>query len=438
MSFHLETRSHPLSMFRFRSLLLPLALAALLPGARPIQDGDLAERVEKALQSRVVEDLRAACSRTEEAAVQRPKDANVQALLARLYAAAGATPLAVEAADRAREADPLVRLPELQGARFKRLDDFKHQEFEVRAYAREETGDLHLAFFKDSRLAFSLLTEGKGLLVRVEAFGPIRGLALLDSTELPAVRKAVDQTDGDRRLLEQIEGRIRHAATSENPGEVLTSAARTLTEALGKTSARICVLEELWWIYDRLGEFVAGTSRESEYRRRELAVSASLAEAAPQLSTTRRALALTYFRIGAFPLAAAEAGRAPADPLATSLLEVLTAWGQADHRRSEPFEIADGGYRVEPFEAKNPPPDSNALFPEWTFIVRKGRKADFAVYTFCSQKLKTSRHYYIYVQYLSDRTLLTSYGDKRPDNVALNEKIVSLLRRLGENPGKGK
>jgi hypothetical protein len=116
---------------------------------------------------------------------------------------------------------------------------------------------------------------------------------------------------------------------------------------------------------------------------------------------------------------------------------VLRTWSQAEHEKVEGFDV-EGGYRVDAYRTKAAAPDSNELFAELTFIVRRPKRAEFAVYTLSSQKLKSRRHYYIYFSYLGQRMLLTTYADRRPEEAAVRQKVESLIRRFAEDPGKDK
>src|SRR5207249_4744325 len=106
-----------------------------------------------------------------------------------------------------------------------------------------------------------------------------------------------------RALLESTARKIAKVDPAK-AGDVLTEAATALTTAFANESSHLGLLEELAWVYDRLGEHVATTSAESEYRRLELVAARRLLNAAPELPAAHRTWALACFRVGANPLAA--------------------------------------------------------------------------------------------------------------------------------------
>lgn len=380
---------------------------------------------DDALDARTPEELAEACARTEQAVAAQPEDRKAVAQLVRLYTLAGVTPLLSE--------PPLGAAP----GRFQRLEDASIGGSPARCYREGEAGGLFFVLLNGSRYRSYFRTDGKTLVAKVSGFGPLRSLALLDAVDPVTVAKAAEKALPDLRMLEEIGTAIRKAEGTEAESESLTQAADRLSSALRSDPARLSLLEELAHVYDRLGEVALGTSREPEYRRLQLAVAARLAEVLPDAVTTRRSLALAYFRLGAYPLAAQEASRAKDEPLAQDLALVLRAWSLAEHEKLESFDV-DGSFVVDFFRTKAPPPESGDLFPELTFVVRRPKRPEFGVYTLSSQKLKSRRHYYIYFSYLGQRTLLTTYADRRPEDGAVKEKVTALIRKLAEDPKKGK
>ena len=380
---------------------------------------------EDALDARTPEELAETCSRFEETVAAQPQDRKAVAQLGRLYTLAGVTPLLSE--------PPLGATP----GRFQRLDDASIGGSPARCYREGDAGDLYFVFLNGNKYRFFLRTEGTILVAKVSGFGPVRSLGRLDAADPAAVAKAATKTLPDLRVLEEIGTAIRKAAGTDAEAESLTQAADRLSSALRTDPARLSLLEELAHVYDRLGEVALGTSREPEFRRLQLAAAARLAELLPDAATTRRSLALAYFRLGAYPLAAQEAARAKDEPLAQDLALVLRTWSLAEHEKIESFDV-DGAYLVDFYRTKTAAPESGDLFPELTFVVRRPKRSEFAVYTLSSQKLKSRRHYYIYFSYLGQRTLLTTYADRRPEDGAVKEKVTALIRKLAEDPKKEK
>jgi hypothetical protein len=363
------------------------------------------------------EESAAACAKLEADLAVRPGDRDSAEQLSLLYASAGVS--------------PLVSLP----GRFRRLEDLSLDGSPVRCYREGADGDTYLIHMPDGRYRYFLRTEGRFLAAKIGGFGPLRTLARVESSEPSVVLKAASAALSDLRLLEEIGSGIRKAAGTDVEPEVLTRAADRLTGALRENGTRHGLLEELVHVYDRLGEFTVGTGREPGYRRLQIAAAARLAEELPEASTTRRSLALLYFRLGAYPLAAEEIRRAKEDPVARDLGELLRAWSQAEHQKQEGFTV-EGGYLVDAYLTQAEAPDSAELFAELSYIVRRAKRPEFAVYTLCSQKLKTRRHWYLYFSYLGERRLLTTYADQRPTDAAVRERVGEMIRLLAEAPKK--
>ncbi len=371
------------------------------------------------LGSRSPEELTELCSRAEDAVAAQPKDLAALARLDRLYALAGVK--------------PLLSTP----SPYRRLDDPTFDGSPARGYRDGENGDFYLVRLDGVRYRSYFRADGKILSAKVGGFGPLRSLARLATSDPKDVLPAAEKALPDLRVLEETGAAIRKAAGTDAEPEALTRAAERLSAALQADGGRVGLLEELVHIYDRLGEVTLGSAREPEYRRLQVAAAAKLGEALPDAPTTHRSLALVYFRLGAYPLAVQEAVLAKDDPLAGDLTLVLRSWSQEEHEKVDSFDV-DGVYRVEAYRTKAAPPESGELFAELTYVVRRPNRAEFAVYTLSSQKLKSRRHYYVYFSYLGQRTLLTTYADQRPQDGAVREKVATLIRRLSDGAKKDK
>ena len=396
-----------------------------------LQNEDLVRAIEQALTSGAPSRLAAVCARAEDAVAAQPKDKVALKGLLQLYSEADARPLAAEAAALLRELDADAAKGPCETWTFKREVDESVGSRRARVFRSEKGDVLYFIFLKDLHYSGYYRATGTVLELKVSGFGPLRAMTLLDGLDKRRIVKAIEDSEPHRKALEMCQELLEVASKSEDRGADLLGAAKSLIESLRSNAGHVGLLEELAWVYDRLGEWMAGTSSESEYRRLQSAAAARLAQQAPDLRATHRTLALLHFRLSAYALAWAEASKAEGDPLADDLRVILKKWGQCDFERVGQFDAADG-FAVEVWETRSRAGGESLLFHELTYVVRRKDRPEILTYTLSSQKLKDERHYYLYSHFLGERTVLVAYADKRPAESVVREKVTNSITALSK------
>jgi len=402
-----------------------LILCATVSG----QGADAVTRARTAHRSHDPLALAEACRRLEGALGEDPGNTEVRRWLIRTYQVAGVLPLVAETLKQGQGRDAGFRVRGVPSSTFTVQDRFEHDGYAVSVYQEDGEPNVYLVFQRSGAYAFHYRSDGQALYLRVQGFLGEHPVCVLEKSDVASIRRALEKYDPQRAPLEAATRALLDGGKSKRESELLRQTALRLTRALSEPSDHLGLLESLGRIYGAMGSQVAGSKEEPGYRSRELAIANRLVALAPRLPAARRALALAYFRIGAYPLAAEAARKAGADEVARDLLALLEDWNQHEHEQLDRFEVG-GRFSVVPYRAKHPPPDTRMLFAHWTFLVRRSERPDFMMYTLASQKLKSKRHYSLWAHYLGKRTLLASYGDRRPGYEEVRKQVEEKLRAL--------